>query len=136
MHHLTERPQRNVFGFVDPDRVECSIYSYQQNHRMLEIELHDPEPQTTVYLQFVMVHYFTGPTVWVGADFTLMPRLVSMEMAQTLEVFGNENLQALSRDELEEHLQLCKVYDVCPVNLPLEKITICAANVHVHIATT
>jgi hypothetical protein len=81
----------NVFLFDDPEEIECVVWQYVAGHSEMGIQLFDNNKGLTYFLDFTMVHYFSGPLKWKSANFQLQPwsesRLLMRELGQlpTLE---------------------------------------------------
>ena len=61
----------NVFSFENPDAIDCTVWQYAVGHSEMRIQLFDNSKGLIYYLDFIMVHYFSGPLKWHGANFKL-----------------------------------------------------------------
>ena len=98
-HHFpSEKIQYNIFSFVNPDELECLVAEYTVGHRIVTLQVYDPNLRTTKHLVFLGVGYFSGPLNWTGANFKLM------SWKETIQFFSELHDTSKLR-EAEEYIQ-------------------------------
>lgn len=124
-HFPTELIQDNIFSFVNPDELECLVVEYTIGHRIVTLQVYDPNLRTTKRLVFLGVSYFSGPLNWPGANFKFM------SWKETIQFFSELHDTSKLR-EAEEYIQKeaskhFKLYMVTAVK-PKMETTIVARN--------
>ncbi len=115
----------NVFTLDHPEQLECHVSNYAASHSEMFIEIYDFEKHRSQYLQFSMVHYFSGSLKWEGANFKLHPWNDSLALLQGLGLLNDFGQAPL---EIQKQIigQMYKLYTVTALK-PNVEIKILAA---------
>lgn len=60
----------NILSLEDPETYGCSLKSYQHGHKELTFQVCKGVGEPELRVVFSQVGYFSGPTAWLGANFT------------------------------------------------------------------
>ena len=75
--------QSNYFNIPNPETYKCTIWRYAATHSLMYVRAEewgvDRKPNL-LWLRFTQVHYFEGPTQWLGANFSVATDEESKEL--------------------------------------------------------
>jgi hypothetical protein len=60
----------NVLSLDNPNSYGCALKSYQHGHKELTLQVSKGVGEPDLRVVFTQVEYFSGPTTWLGANFT------------------------------------------------------------------
>lgn len=119
MTSQTENTKSNVFSFSNPDELECVVEDHNVSHSVMHIKIFDPMSRESRILEFQLVHYFSGPLSWTGANFQIRPWQECVELLRALNKMQHLNDMTLEmqREIGEKHFHL---YTISAVNPKME----------------
>ena len=116
---VTGQKTINIFSIPEPDICTCIVEDFTVGHKLLTIKVFNSASKKSLYLTFVLVSYFSGPTGWEGANFYIAPQdewldhMIRLNLYNlTRESFLNLDHEIANRITSQFHLYQVDALDI------------------------
>jgi hypothetical protein len=92
----------NIYQLPNPDEWICKVVHCSDGHRMIKLDVSNPQAVTQMVILFRKVRFFLGLTMWKGANFHIATQTELEDFIKNIAAYRTTNSVATYQSDWEE----------------------------------